>query len=181
MIFNWQSNKTQERFSLLSIPPALFPYIPTEPIWFIWVVVAVLSMRWAKGTLGNFMIHDEASWIILDVCMCHCILIMAPVSWKHRHTFRGDHLIFSSLILPLLSTLANTLPLNSSQRSHRLHCAPWLYGNTKEETGNDRWSQADQKEISCRFRTVLRKINTALMENLFSSLSYAREVVTRCY
>lgn len=135
MIFNWQSNKTQEPFSLFSIPPALFPSIPTEPIWFIWVVVAVLSMWWAKGTLGNFMIHDEASWIILDVCMCHYILIMAPFSWKHRHTFRGDHLIFS-LILPLLSTLANTLPLNSSQRSHRLH---WHLGFTVIQRKKQKW------------------------------------------
>lgn len=45
------------------------------------------------------MIHDEACGIILDVCMCHCILIMAAVSWKLRRTFKGDHLIFSSLSL----------------------------------------------------------------------------------
>lgn len=92
-----QSNKTQGPFSLFSVPAALFPYILAEPLWFISDAVAALSMRWAKGTLGNFMIHDEASGIILDVCMCQCILIMASVSWKRQHTFKGDNLIFSPL------------------------------------------------------------------------------------
>lgn len=76
---------------LFSVSPALPPYLLVEPLWFRRdVVAAALSMRWAKGTLGTFMIHDEASGIILDVCMCHCILIMASVSWKHQRTFRKE-------------------------------------------------------------------------------------------
>lgn len=134
-----QSNKTQEPSSLISLPPVLSPYIPTEPQWFIRDMVAALSMRWAKGTLGNFMIHDEASGIILDVCMCHCILIMAPVSWKRRHTFKGDNLIFSSLRLLSTPCWANTLPLNSSQSRHRLQFAPWLWDNKKKKGRNRKW------------------------------------------
>ena len=100
IILSGQSNKTQDPFAFFFVSPALLPYILTEPQWFIRAVVAALSKRWVKGTLGNFMIHDEASRIILDVCMCHCILIMASVSWKRQNTFKRDNLIFSLLSLP---------------------------------------------------------------------------------
>lgn len=99
IILSGQSNKTQEPFSVFSVSSALLPYILLKPQWFIRAVLAALSMQWAKGTLGNFMIHDEASRIILDVCMCHCILIMASVSWKSPYTFKRDNLIFSPLSL----------------------------------------------------------------------------------
>lgn len=140
--------------------------------------VAALSMRWAKGTLGNFMIHDEASGIILDVCMCHCILIMAPVSWKRRHTFKGDNLIFSSLRLLSTPCWANTclwIPVKGGI-AYILHLGSGII--KQGETGNDRWSQANQEEeVSPRFKTQLRKINTERTETLLSSLCVCRVVV----
>lgn len=58
-----------------------------ERLWFITGVQKVFSIRnEQKGTLGNFMIHDETSRMILNVCLCHCILIMASVQWRHQYT-----------------------------------------------------------------------------------------------
>lgn len=117
IILSGQSNKTQEPFPplvCLSCPLSIYP---GRTLWFIRDVVAALSMRWAKGTLGNFMIHDEASRIILEVCMCHCILIMASVSWKRQNTFKGDNLIFSLLSLlssPCLLILSLRIPVKGA-------------------------------------------------------------------
>lgn len=52
------------------------------------------------------MIHDAVSGIILDICMCHCILIMATVAWKLQRTFKGDNLISSLNLLSSFPLLA---------------------------------------------------------------------------
>lgn len=133
-----QSNKTQDSFSPF---PAYLPYFLTESLWFIWATVAALSMQWAKGTLGNFMIHDEASGIIVNVCMCHCILIMVSVSWKHQHTFKENNLIFSLLSLFYALHRQILFLQNPKQPSIGVHLG---LRKIKSKTANDRGSKANQ-------------------------------------
>lgn len=79
----------QYNFVLANIIKTFFFRI-MERLWFI---TEVQELFWIcdvqKGTLGNFMIHDKTFRIISDVCMCHCILTIALVQWRHQYSYRG--------------------------------------------------------------------------------------------
>lgn len=78
----------QYNFFLANIIKTVFLLI-MERLWFIAEVQELFSIcDVQKGTLGNFMIHDKTSRIISEVCMCHCILTIASVQWRHQYSYR---------------------------------------------------------------------------------------------
>lgn len=75
----------QYNFVLANIIKTFF--LIMERLWFITGVKELFSIYDVqKGTLGNFMIHDKTSRIISDVCICHCILTIASVQWRHQYS-----------------------------------------------------------------------------------------------